>query len=495
MRIAAIFLLLVTPCLTARGAADPPPDMPVEVYLTLEQALRVVFSAGERIEMTELWLSAEEQERIARKVGRRLFEPGFRVYRGKDAADRIRGYAIVTEEIGKFQPITFVVGVTPKITVKRVAVMVYRESHGADVKRRRFLAQLDGRSTRDPIRLNRDIINISGATLSVRAVSRGTRKVLHTVDQCLLGRNARQDLAWRPFPAATAPAPIPSEKQTRKQARYLMGTLLEIRCHGVGVEVEAAMNDAFDEVARLEALMSTYRDDSELSRVNREGASQPVEVSRDTLECVRAALAVARQSHGAFDPTLTAHGHLDVRVDVARSTIAFLREGLRLDLGGIAKGYALDQAARVLESRGVTRALLNFGGQVLALDAPPDRDGWIVAIRDPRDPEELIGYYSVRRASVSTSAAYERGRHIVDPRDGASRLSTLSATVWAPTATAADGLSTALDVLGAAHAEELIRDIHGAAAVVVREADADPHVATTPGAPRFVTVKRAVTAR
>ena len=84
----------------------------------------------------------------------------------------------MTEEVGKYRPITFMVGVTPQLTVRDVAVMVYRESRGGDVKRKRFLSQYRGKSTRDPIDVGRDIINISGATISVRSVNAGVKRVL-----------------------------------------------------------------------------------------------------------------------------------------------------------------------------------------------------------------------------------------------------------------------------------------------------------------------------
>ena len=92
------------------------------------------------------------------------------------------GYAIVTNELGKFYPMTFMVAVTPKLKVKGVRMLIYRETHGADVKRSRFLYQYRGKSVDDPIRINRDIISISGATLSVNAMNRGVKKVLYILN-------------------------------------------------------------------------------------------------------------------------------------------------------------------------------------------------------------------------------------------------------------------------------------------------------------------------
>ena len=123
-------------------------------------------------------LSAPQRARLEQQLGRRLEGDEFAVTRVYDAAGALRGYAVVTEEVGKYRPITFMVGATPEFAVRDVAVMIYRESRGGDVKRRRFLNQYRGKSGRDPIDVNRDIINISGATISVRSMNAGVKRVL-----------------------------------------------------------------------------------------------------------------------------------------------------------------------------------------------------------------------------------------------------------------------------------------------------------------------------
>lgn len=462
-----------------------PPGLPRGVYLSNEKALAEVFPDAKRVEKIQLRFTPQEKRRLEGRCGRRLFEKGFEVFRALGEGNQLTGYAIVTDEIGKYQPITFIVGVSPRARVTRVAVMVYRESIGHEIKRSRFLRQFNGKTTRSPLRVNRDIIHISGATLSSRAIARGVKKVLHTLQECLIGPRRRADVVWHqvdPPPAGdgnVASAPL-------RKARYLMGTVLEIICYGTGPDIEDASRAAFAEVARLEGLLSRYDAQSEISRVNREAARRAVCVSADTLACISQALEFARQTGGAFDPTLQSGGHEAVVLDRDASTVRFTRPGLRLDLGGIGKGFALDRAARVLETRGVTSVLLNFGGQILALDSPPGKDAWIVPVRDPRDSSASIGYYEVVRASVSTSGAYERGDHVIDPATGKPARRSLSTTVCAPNATAADALSTSIDVLGPRAAVALTAKIPGAAVLVV-PADRRPLVRhESAGAPPFI---------
>ena len=149
-----------------------------EVLLTPEQALREIFPEAARTAVERKPLDAPIRAALAKQLGRPVLESEIEVTRVYDAAGALRGYAVMSEEVGKYQPISFMVGATPQLAVRDVAVLVYRETRGGDVKRKRFLSQYRGKTTRDPIDANRDIINISGATLSVRAMNAGVRRVL-----------------------------------------------------------------------------------------------------------------------------------------------------------------------------------------------------------------------------------------------------------------------------------------------------------------------------
>lgn len=167
---AAIVLALLAPASVARAQEG--------VFLTPEQALHEIFPEVARSTVEHRVLDAPLRQRLEQRLGRPIYESAVDVTKVFDASGAFRGYAVITEEIGKYKPITFMVGVTPQLAVRDVAVMVYRESHGGDVKRKRFLDQYRGKTANDPIDANRDIINISGATISVRSMNAGVKRVL-----------------------------------------------------------------------------------------------------------------------------------------------------------------------------------------------------------------------------------------------------------------------------------------------------------------------------
>ncbi len=506
--ITVVLAAALTFCAGAPAEAQAPPPADEQVLLTRAEALREIFPGAAHIESAAVAIDAPLRARVEARLGRRLAEEEFPVFRALGAAGEATGYAVITEEIGKYHPITFIVGVTPQARVSAVAVLVYRESHGGDVKRQRFLRQFAGKGIDDPIRVSRDIINVSGATLSAHAISRGTKKVLVLLDECLLGARAAAAPKWQACaaeapasPAAPGGAPTGDAGGAAgplRRNRFAMGTLLEAKCWGDPETAGLALDAAFAEVARLEGLLSTFIAESELSRVNARAAREAVPVSSDTLDCIAAALAAAEKSGGAFDPTLKREGWRAVEIDRAANTVRFRRDDIALDLGGIGKGFALDRAARVLEEHGVHCAILDFGGQVLALDPPAGEDAWLVGVRDPRDAERFLGYFRVVRASVSTSARYERGDHIIDPRTGEPARRS-SATICHPSAACADAYSTALFVLGRAGLERLAPVLPDGAAVLVTGDDGggggdngdsgDLLVAGGPRAPRFVAAR------
>jgi thiamine biosynthesis lipoprotein len=301
-----------------------------------------------------------------------------------------------------------------------------------------------------------------------------------------------------PPPAAATPdhpeagnATVPPSPPLSR-ARFLMGTRLVIEARGP--EVEAAIEAAFREVERLDAVLSNWRADSELSRLNRSAVAGPVPCSADLCAAVTAALHWAATTGGAFDPTVEplvrrlglrepgdllpgvpggpgldgvggtdkgdpippAIGWRHVQVDAPRQTIAFDAPGVGIDLGGIGKGFALDAALRILNARGVEAALLDFGGQVLVHGQQPGRGSWLVSIADPEDRDRPAGALRLREGSVSTSGNSERALrrsgtivgHILDPASGGPAEFRGTATVIAADGTSADALSTALFVMG-----------------------------------------------
>lgn len=278
------------------------------------------------------------------------------------------------------------------------------------------------------------------------------------------------------LPSASLATPLRVER-----ARHLMGTTLSLTLEG---EDEAALQDAadaaFQEVDRLERLLSNWREDSEVSRLNASAGEAPQTLSPELAELLETSLAWAARTDGAFDPAveplvdaydlrgagrwpseaeqasaLAASGSEHVRLDTAVPAAA-VAPGAGVDLGGIGKGYALDRAGAVLRERGIECALLNFGGQVLALGAPQGEAGWTVPLASADARDRASVRLLLRDASASTSSQTERalqvgGRplgHVLDPRTGRPVEDWGSATAVATRAVDADAASTALLVMG-----------------------------------------------
>jgi len=157
-----------------------------EAFLTTEQALKELFPEAGRFEADSKELSDLQRKEIEKKLGRPLEEAEIRpvFHRVWNEGDALAGYGIVMNEKGKYRPITLLVGVTPEIRVKDVAVMVYRETRGGDVRRKRFLHQFQSKSLSDPLRVNRDVLHVSGATISSYSVTSAVRRALLLADAC-----------------------------------------------------------------------------------------------------------------------------------------------------------------------------------------------------------------------------------------------------------------------------------------------------------------------
>jgi len=261
---------------------------------------------------------------------------------------------------------------------------------------------------------------------------------------------------------------------------------------------ERAMDAVIAEMRRTDELMSTYKPESQLSQVNAHAHERPVQVDPDIIEVVERSFEVSRMSGGAFDITYASVGYLydyrahqkptdaqiaaalpgvdyrKVQVDREAHTIRFLREGVRIDLGGIAKGYAVDRAVQHLRELGIRHAMVNAGGDTRLLG---DRRGkpWMVGIRDPRSAGRVVMRVPLADEAISTSGDYERYfeedgvlyHHILVPSTGRSARGVRSATVIGPDATLTDGLSTTLFVLGVERGMQLIARLPGVEAVMV----------------------------
>jgi hypothetical protein len=177
--VAAAGMLALTAGVPALAADEASPDGPeaVRVYFTEEQALADVFAKADSLWQEPWTPTPGQRQAVEAELGWQLAEESFVFHRAR-RGDRDLGRAVILEEKGRFKPITFMVHVRPDGEVGRVLVMVYRESRGDGVRRQRFLKQFVGRDVDDPLRLNRDVVNVTGATLSSRAMAAGVRKAL-----------------------------------------------------------------------------------------------------------------------------------------------------------------------------------------------------------------------------------------------------------------------------------------------------------------------------
>jgi thiamine biosynthesis lipoprotein len=298
--------------------------------------------------------------------------------------------------------------------------------------------------------------------------------------------------------ALCAPAVVhaaDAEPTSATRAELVMGSIATITLPD-GAN-DAAFEAAFAALRRVDARMSLYRPESDLVRVNAHAAERAEPVDAELFACLERARDLSRATEGAFDPTVLpllrawgaypdltwlprgrpdAVGWGGLALDAEKRTVRFRRAGMGVDLGGIAKGFALDRARAALADAGVRHATLDLGGQLLTLGADPAR-GSRIAVRDPAEPEAVLGVLVLDGdPSVSTSGNYARDfaaegwrthSHIFDPRTGRAVRAGLAVTVWAPDGTSADALSTALLVAGPDAAARVLARAAGAGALFV----------------------------
>lgn len=279
----------------------------------------------------------------------------------------------------------------------------------------------------------------------------------------------------------------------------IMGTAIRVELWGDDRdEAEAAIDAVIAEMHRIDAAMSPYKHDSELSRINREAGQRPVAVSAELFDLIARSIAFSELSRGAFDISYAAVGHLydyrrgirpgeaqlaaaracvgyrGLQLDRAHRTLRFAQPGMRIDLGGFAKGHAVDNGAAILARHGVRHAVVAAGGDSRLLG---DRCGrpWTIGVRDPRNEGEVVALLPLQDVAVSTSGDYERyfddaqGRchHLIDPRTGRSPSAVHSVTVIAPDGLTSEALSKTVFVLGVQDGLRIVESVPGADAVVV----------------------------
>lgn len=288
-----------------------------------------------------------------------------------------------------------------------------------------------------------------------------------------------------------------------------MGTFAEVSVYSnnaitAGNSIEAAL----DEMERMDRIMSNYKNDSELSQLNKKAAKSPIPCQGDLLSVIEQSHYYSELSSGAFDitiaPIVTLWGffsgkeHFPSNIEIERllpavsyknvvinksngpqkpSTVFFKHAQTQIDLGAIGKGYAVDKALEIIKKSGIDNACINLGGNIYVLGMPAGKNAWKIGIQHPRDKNEILGYLELKDEATATSGDYERffeikGKrysHIIDPRTGRPVNGTIAVTIVAPTGTEVDALSTSVFVLGPEKGMQLIKNIPDTHAMIAYE--------------------------
>lgn len=291
--------------------------------------------------------------------------------------------------------------------------------------------------------------------------------------------------------------------ETIIHSRLLMGTVVEITFPNGNHNAEEAAQAAFKEIERLEAIFSSYRSDSEISKITASAGKAQIKVSPEVMEVVKIAIKVASLSKGAFDPTFGPLGTIwrkarktktppdaalladaarlvdftSISIDTDSSgapTIGLDINGMSINLGGVAKGYIVGSAARKLTAFGIKEAIVKAGGDMYIFG---DHSGSPVkiGIKDPRKKGALFGTVSVTGGSISTSGDYERYfikdgiryHHIIDPGTGYPAKGSASVTIVSTEPTLSDSLSTAVFIMGPRAGMALVESLDGVEAVII----------------------------
>lgn len=296
-----------------------------------------------------------------------------------------------------------------------------------------------------------------------------------------------------------------------KESRFLMDTLIEVTAYGP--QAEKGVKEAFSEFERMYALADQYDPNSQISKVNQAAGSSKVAVDADIFAMVEESCQLAEKLEGTFDvsvgPLVELWGigkkgeyipsdlelanvlplvnYKLIEIDKVNHTLFLPKKGMKLDLGGIAKGYAVDKAIAKLQAAGVKSALVNAGGTVRVIGSRPDGKPWRIGVQDPRKPDGVIAKVELAGwDTMETSGDYQRFimkdnvryAHIFDPRTGKQPRDIAAVTMIMNNARQGDIFSTALFVLGVERSLVRLKEFPGVEAIFVT---LDGKVITSPG--------------
>ena len=294
---------------------------------------------------------------------------------------------------------------------------------------------------------------------------------------------------------------FPAHAEWFKESRGIVGTNIDVDLWDTdAIHAKGCIAEVMAEMERINQDMSPYIEKSELGQINLRAAKEPIKISQELFDLIGRSIKLSELSGGAFDITFASIGYrydyrkqikpndteieasLDrinyhhIKLDPDKKTIRFDKPGVRIDLGGIAKGHAVDNSIRLLRKCGISHAMVTAGGDSRIIGDHKGRP-WMTGIKDPRNKESSIVVIPLSDTAISTSGDYERYfekdgvryHHILSPKTGKSVTSTRSVTVIGPDATTTDGLSTTIFVMGPKDGLALAERLEGIDAVIIDE--------------------------
>jgi len=247
--------------------------------------------------------------------------------------------------------------------------------------------------------------------------------------------------------------------RSAERTAEVMGTTLRVKV--LGEDAEPLVKEAISEIKRLDKLFSRFDKNSEIGLINSMAGKTSVQISSDTFNIIEMSVKANRLSRGAFDITLGHPG--DLILDKSMRKVCLRKDGEKLDLGGIGKGYAVESARRLLLKQGVKSAIIDMHSSIAVIG-----NNWRIGIQDPQNNEKILGVIALNEGdALATSGSYEQPGHIIDPRTGKPADKCLSVTVVGKDAGFADALSTAVFVLGPVDGMRLVSSLKDVKVLIV----------------------------
>lgn len=478
---------------------EPPDNYDLQVFMDEDEAVEFIFKDCDNVMVDYLTLSAGEKKLLEDRLKRELDTDSFRVFVGEKRR-KVKKYAVITNENGCFHPMTFVTSVRSDGSIDGVSVMVYRESRGKEVTRKRFLRQFKGKSVESPIRVNKDIIHVTGATTSVRGINRGVRRAVAIVDMFYLrgGNNATS----APYDQSKngGGAPSGNESSTFSHAYFALGDIVEIVLTDTSeTAASVVFKDMFAEIKRLDKMLNSMHKRGELSLVNRKAGKAGVKCGGALFDLVESTLKYCEMSGGGLDvtegvlanrlskgrkkflkpkylnPLINALSYRNIILDSVDGSggggeIRFKEKLTGIDASAVAKGFVVDALVDSLRGSGVKNCLVRLGGNIRVIGNGRNGAGWTIAVKDPGKDDLSCGYVTLTDKAIAITGGYEKAilktRRVLSALPGIeyrkhADTNVVGAVVVAPTAFEADALS-ALSVLSTANqGMKLINNMDG----------------------------------